>query len=97
MKFTKRLVLFTSVLMIGLILSTAVIAFADDGAKYVFMFIGDGMANSQISAAEAFMSARKGEIGQNRLNFTTFPAQGMQTTYAADRFCGCSDIDVFRN
>lgn len=86
MKFTKRLVLFTSVMMIGLLLSTAVVAFADDGAKYVFMFIGDGMASSQIGAAEAFLAEQAGEIGHKELSFTTFPAQGMQTTYAADRF-----------
>lgn len=56
-------------------------------AKYVFLFIGDGMAMPQISAAEAYLSAKEGNAAnQKLLNFSTFPAQGMTTTYAYDRF-----------
>lgn len=47
-------------------------------AKYVFFFIGDGMGIPQRSAAENFIS--------RRLVMDTFPAQGITTTYAADRF-----------
>ncbi len=47
-------------------------------AKYVFFFIGDGMALPQKGATEAYTG--------KKLVMDTFPAQGMTTTYAADRF-----------
>jgi len=47
-------------------------------AKYVFLFIGDGMGIPQRTAAEKFTG--------KRLLMDTFPAQGITTTYAADRF-----------
>ncbi|WP_419779956.1 alkaline phosphatase [Maridesulfovibrio sp.] len=47
-------------------------------AKYVFLFIGDGMGLPQKSATEAFTG--------EQLTMNTFPAQGMTTTSAANRF-----------
>ncbi|MBS3779121.1 MAG: alkaline phosphatase [Desulfovermiculus sp.] len=47
-------------------------------AKYVFVFIGDGMGMPQRSAAQEY-------TGRNLL-MNTFPAQGVTTTHAADRF-----------
>ncbi|MDY6793078.1 MAG: alkaline phosphatase [Thermodesulfobacteriota bacterium] len=47
-------------------------------AKYVFFFIGDGMGIPQRTAAENYM--------EKRLLVDTFPAQGITTTHAADRF-----------
>ena len=47
-------------------------------AKYVFLFIGDGMGIPQRTAAEKYVD--------KRLLVDTFPAQGITTTYAADRF-----------
>lgn len=47
-------------------------------AKYVFLFIGDGMGLPQKGATEAFTG--------EQLVMNTFPAQGMTSTYAADRF-----------
>jgi alkaline phosphatase len=56
-------------------------------AKYVFVFIGDGMGMPQISAAEAYLKAtRSSEVGIEKLSFSDFPAQGLTTTYAEDRF-----------
>jgi alkaline phosphatase len=56
-------------------------------AKYVFIFIGDGMGMPQISAAEAFLKdAESDVVGQKLLSFSKFPAQGLTTTYAEDRF-----------
>ena len=46
-------------------------------AKYIFYFIGDGMGFAQREAAEQF--ARK------KLVMNTFPAQGITTTYSANR------------
>ncbi|MBN2655570.1 MAG: alkaline phosphatase [Spirochaetales bacterium] len=60
---------------------------ADTQAKYVFLFIGDGMSLTQINAAEAYLKAGKsGEIGVEKLAFTQFPAQGLTTTYDAGSF-----------
>ena len=47
-------------------------------AKYVFLFIGDGMGIPQRTAAEKY-------AGQ-RLAMDALPAQGVTTTFAADRF-----------
>ena len=47
-------------------------------AKYVFMFIGDGMGFPQKTAAEQYQG--------HPLVMDGFPAQGVTTTYAADRF-----------
>ncbi len=54
-------------------------------AKNVILLIGDGMAMPQISATEAFLGTKKGVI-VDPLSFEAFPAQGMITTYASDRF-----------
>lgn len=54
-------------------------------AKYVFLFIGDGMGLSQVIAAEAYQHAVNG--GEyTPLGFRQFPGTGLTTTYAANRF-----------
>ena len=77
------------ILSIALVLFMAGVASADS-PKYVFFFLGDGMANSQIQATEAYLttlnggSAMKAEDllrSENRLNMSKMPVQGMQTTY----------------
>lgn len=52
-------------------------------AKYVFVFIGDGMGIAQRNAAELYMAGLRGEDRPERVKLTmnTFPAQGMNTTY----------------
>lgn len=56
--------------------------------KYVFYFIGDGMAAPQVQATEAYLAAEKeddatpGSAKLQLLNFSKFPAAGMQTSYA---------------
>lgn len=51
-------------------------------AKYVFLFIGDGMSLTQVGAAEVYAKAMAGkEHGFQKLGFTQFPAQGITTTY----------------
>lgn len=54
-------------------------------AKYVFLFIGDGMAMPQITAAEAFLNNGT-DSGIKKLNFTQFPASGLTTTYSSNAF-----------
>ena len=60
-------------------------------AKYIFMFIGDGMGPAQVYAAESYLSSKKGELGGTGiLSFTEFPYTGMITTYSANRNITCS-------
>jgi len=60
--------------------------------KYVFFFLGDGMANAQIQATEAYLTTYNGgsatnaidlQKPENRLNMTQMPVHGMQMTYDA--------------
>jgi alkaline phosphatase len=59
--------------------------------KYVFYFIGDGMANVQVHAAEAYLAALleddavPGSTKAELLAMSQFPVQGMSTTYANNR------------
>ena len=56
-------------------------------AKYVFLFIGDGMAMPQITSAEVFATARSSnDINITRLGFSRFPVTGLTTTHDAGTF-----------
>ncbi|WP_321404112.1 alkaline phosphatase [Maridesulfovibrio sp.] len=86
MRFSNKFKVLTA-LMVCAVIMAAVPAYAKakkvrvykgQPAKYVFLFIGDGMGMPQKGATEAFTG--------EQLLMNTFPAQGMTTTYAADRF-----------
>ena len=60
--------------------------------KYVFFFLGDGMAGPQIQAAEAYLTTVNGGDAtaaadllkpENRLNMSKMAVAGLQTTYDA--------------
>ncbi len=53
-------------------------------AKYVFLFIGDGMASAQRASAEVYLQAvrKPGVVGLTKLAMSRFPAQGMTSTYS---------------
>lgn len=56
-------------------------------AKYVFLFIVDGMSMSQIYVAESYKAILEGKAarpGASRLAFTHFPHQAMTTTYSSE-------------
>lgn len=57
-------------------------------AKYVFYFIGDGMAMPQINSTEIFKGTldSSNAMYKGQLNFTAFPFQGMQATHSANTF-----------
>lgn len=57
-------------------------AFAQQKAKYVFYFIGDGMGVNQVNGTETYLAALEGRIGINPLLFTQFPCLGLATTYS---------------
>ena len=56
---------------------------AQQQAKYIFYFIGDGMGVNQVQGTEMYLSELKGEIGITPLQFTQFPYTTIATTYSA--------------
>ncbi len=86
MSFRKRLFLITGMLAILIGWSGGGILLARvEGAraKYVFLFIGDGMGLAQRRAAELYLDSQKGpgQLEDARLVMNTFPAQGLTTTH----------------
>jgi alkaline phosphatase len=59
-------------------------------AKYVFLFIGDGMGLGHVSLTEAWLSQKDGKISSTPLGFTQFPVMGVATTYSASNIITCS-------
>ena len=59
--------------------------------KYVFMFIGDGMGNPQVTATQYYLGSIENPDSEfpvpADLSFTQFPYLGMVTTYDASSFC----------
>lgn len=53
-------------------------------AKYIFLFIGDGMSSSSVDLAESYLSYKAGKLGGEQLSFTRFPGLGFCTTYSAN-------------
>ena len=87
---TKR-VASTAAFVVMLMLAMAAPAMAVM-PKYVFFFLGDGMASAQIQATEAYLTTKHGDSAtlatdlqkaENRLQMSKFPVLGMQTTYDA--------------
>src|SRR5690554_3436576 len=55
--------------------------------KYIFMFIGDGMAGVQTNAAQIYRGTNKhNQMALGTLNFQDFEAVGQQTTHDATSF-----------
>jgi alkaline phosphatase len=85
MQYRKKLTM--RALMIALMIAfiaTPVFAQKVERAKYVFVFIGDGMSMAQVSAAEVYAKSMTGKTpGVVKLGFSQFPAQGLTTTYDA--------------
>lgn len=52
-------------------------------AKYVFLFIGDGMGVNQVNGTEMYLAEQENRIGVKPLLFTQFPAVGVVTTFSA--------------
>lgn len=55
-------------------------------AKYIFLFIGDGMGMAHVDATEGYLASMKNDIRMNRLNMTGMEVHSYMTTYAQDRF-----------
>lgn len=59
-------------------------------AKYIFLFIGDGMGNSHVAVTESYLSAKAGKLGGEQLTMTQFPYFGTCTTHCLDKTITCS-------
>ena len=59
-------------------------------AKYIFLFIGDGMGHTNVFITESYLSYKAGKFGGEQLTFTTFPYQGDVTNYTAESNITCS-------
>lgn len=57
-------------------------------AKYVFLFIGDGMGISQVNTAKVYADSVLNDTCS--MFFTKFPVTGISTTHAATRYITCS-------
>lgn len=62
----------------------------EEKAKYIFLFIGDGMGSPIVSLTESYMSYKAGKLGGERLSFSNFPYFGAVTNHSADRAITCS-------
>ncbi|MCG8341730.1 MAG: alkaline phosphatase, partial [Chlorobiales bacterium] len=63
----------------------------DKTPKYIFFFIGDGMASPQVNMTEAALADPNfrlvnGAITLGAMNLQHFPIAGMATTHAEDRY-----------
>ena len=67
-------------ILLGVLLVTAC---AMGQAKYVFMFIGDGMGPHQVLSTEMYLAELEGKIGRKQLLMTTFPFSGQVATFSA--------------
>ncbi len=56
----------------------------DEKAKYIFLFIGDGMGMSHIAVTESYLSYKAGKLGGEQLAMTQLPYFGTATSHSAD-------------
>lgn len=59
-------------------------------AKYVFLFIGDGMSSACVSMTGAYLAQERGVIGIDKINFTSFPVMGEAVSCSANHMITCS-------
>lgn len=62
----------------------------EETAKYVFLFIGDGMGLSHVAATESYLSYKSDTLAGKHLTFTQFPNIALTTTHSANRSITCS-------
>ena len=55
-------------------------------AKYVFLFIGDGMGPVQVNAAERYLASMEGQSGIVPLNLNLAKSTGTVTTYSKNHY-----------
>jgi alkaline phosphatase len=77
--------LFASILLSACTPQNNISEKSENEAKYVFLFIGDGMGIPQMYLTEAYMQTMKNDKSY-KLNMTQLPVTGLSTTWADNRF-----------
>jgi alkaline phosphatase len=87
----KRIIkLTTAIAMAVAALSSCCNKQEETKAKYVFLFIGDGMGATHVAAAESYLSYKAGKLGGEKLLMSTFPYYGTATSHSANYNVTCS-------
>ena len=82
MKLTR---IASAIMAIALLITAAGCTQKEERAKYIFLFIGDGMGNSHVTVTESYLSWKAGKLGGEQLLMTTFPVYGTATSHSADK------------
>ena len=85
----RNLLLLLSILILSLV-SSCQLSNSEPKAKYVFLFIGDGMGTNQVYATELYLADVYNTWGNTPLSFSEFPVQSLVTTYSANSLITCS-------
>lgn len=81
-------------MMSAMMLTTNCLAQDAPNAKYVFLFIGDGMGPAQVFSTEVYKASLNNKIGREPLSFSQFPVQSYSTTFSANSFTTCSSASA---
>ena len=82
LRIMQKVILLVSVVTL-LLLGSCQTAKVEPKAKYVFLFIGDGMGLNQVYATELYLQALE-EEGERSLSFSNFPVQSFVTNNSAN-------------
>jgi len=69
-------------LLVVIFLLIVSISYGQQKAKYVFLFIGDGMGDNSIYATEMYLASLNGQKNYTPLSFSQFPVQSFMTTFS---------------
>lgn len=83
MKHLKLIASISLLLFLGMTITSCDSA-KDDKAKYIFLFIGDGMGFSHVGVTESYLSYKQGKLGGEQLTLTTFPVHGSAFSHSAN-------------
>ena len=87
----KKIIYLWAVVVMALVMGGCSCFESKDGkAKYIFLFIGDGMSASGVDLTESWLSYKAGKVGGENLTMSTFPVYGHCTTFSHDRHATCS-------
>lgn len=85
MKFYRILsVICTTALLLGHGATEAEAKKKIEKAKYIFLFIGDGMGSTHVAVTESYLSHLQGKLGGATLTMSQFPYYGTATSYSSD-------------
>ena len=75
----------SAIMTIAMMVTAASCTQKEERAKYIFLFIGDGMGNSHVAVTESYLSWKEGKLGGEQLTMTTFPVFGTATSHSANK------------